>query len=295
MKILVITLLLFQILCPRNMSQPAIPLTENAGIGIRMVSYNIRYNNPGDNENAWPFRKEKVAGLLAFHKVEIAGLQEVLKDQLDDLETLMPGFGWFGAGRTDGKTEGEFAPVFYLKSRFEILETGTFWLSETPGKPSKGWDAALNRIVTWGKLFDKSAMQSFYIFNTHFDHQGKEARAESARLLTRKIYEVAGPAPVVVTGDFNFTDEDEPYTILTGGNNPHRIEDALLKSQIPHYGPLSTFAGGFDEACKPGKKIDYIFIKNQVSVMHHGILTDSRAGICPSDHMPVLAEVIINP
>lgn len=261
--------------------------------GFNLVSYNVRYNNPADGENAWPYRKEKVAGLLHFHKTDIAGLQEVLKSQLNDLALLMPDFGWFGVGRTDGDSLGEYAPVFYRKTRFKVLEWDAFWLSETPDIPSKGWDAALNRIVTWGAMEDRHSGKRFYIFNTHFDHMGETARQESAVLLLNKVESIAGPAPAVITGDFNFTSTSDPYQILTDASDPWHIRDALQVSERPHYGPVSTFGGGFDEACKDGEKIDYIYVKNQVRVIRHGILTDSWAGICPSDHMPVFSEITI--
>jgi len=260
-------------------------------VTFNLVSYNVRYNNPGDGNHAWPYRKEKVGALLHFHQTDIAGLQEVLKNQLDDLEPLMTEFSWFGVGRTDGDTLGEYAPVFYRRSRFQLMDSGTFWLSETPNTPSKGWDAALNRIVTWGELKDRISGTVFFIFNTHFDHLGAQARQESATLLLRKIEIMAGPAPVVITGDFNFTPDDSPYQTLTDTSNEWHIMDAQYMAKTPHYGPASTFSGGFDAACKDGEKIDYIFTKNRVEVIRHAVLTDSWAGACPSDHMPVFSEI----
>jgi endonuclease/exonuclease/phosphatase family metal-dependent hydrolase len=115
---------------------------------VNVMSFNIRYDNPGDKENAWPNRKEMVAATIRFHKIDIAGLQEALSHQVKDLEKLLPEYGWFGVGRDDGRQAGEFAPVFYRKDRFKILHRSTFWLSETPEKPGKAWDAALPRIVT---------------------------------------------------------------------------------------------------------------------------------------------------
>ena len=260
---------------------------------ITVISFNIRYNNPADGPNAWPNRKEKVAGLIKFHKVDLAGLQEVLIGQKNDLIHLLPDYGWIGVGRNDGKEKGEFVPIIYQKKRFELLEEGTIWLSETPQIPSKGWDAALNRIVSWGKFKDKYTAKAFYFFNTHFDHIGVTAREESARLLINEIHKIAGKIPVVLSGDFNFESSEIPYQILTNTANPSGIMDAQFITDQPHYGPVSTFGGGFDEACKTGKKIDYIFVKNDISVIRHGVITDSWAGICPSDHMPVLVEVSI--
>ena len=265
--------------------------TKSENSSIAVLSFNIRYNNPKDGTNAWPHRKDKVAGLIRFHKVEIVGLQEVLIDQRDELINLLPEFACLGVGRTDGKEEGEFAPIMYLKERFNLLDDGTIWLSETPSIPSKGWDAALNRIVTWGKFEDNKTGEIFFFFNTHFDHRGKTARKESARLLLNEIQNIALESPVVVTGDFNFESGDIPYEVLTETPGSTVLYDAQYLSEQAHYGPVSTYGGGFDEACKTGKKIDYIFTKNQVNVKRHGVLTDSWAGICPSDHMPVYGEI----
>jgi len=148
---------------------------EASSESINAMSFNIRYNNPGDGENAWPYRKEMVAETIRFHKVDIAGLQEALHGQVKDLEALLPEYGWFGVGRDDGRQEGEYTPVFYLKSRFRILNQSTFWLSENPDKPGKGWDAACPRIATWGKIEDTLTKTAFFFFNTHLDHVGKIA------------------------------------------------------------------------------------------------------------------------
>ena len=275
--------------------QPEIKSDERASKSMTLISFNVRYNNPDDGENAWPYRKERVAALLQFHQADLAGLQEVLNDQLNDLTELMPGFGWFGVGRTDGQTQGEYAPIFYKRSRFSVQKSGTFWLSESSDVPSKGWDAALNRIVTWGALKDRLSDQLFYIFNTHFDHAGLVAREKSAALLLEKIEAIAGSDPVLITGDFNFISSEHPYQILTDTQDPLHVRDAFGVSKMPHYGPVSSYGGGFDEACKEGKKIDYIFVRNQVGVLRHAILSDSWAGICPSDHMPVFSEIILKP
>ncbi|HKG22279.1 MAG TPA: endonuclease/exonuclease/phosphatase family protein, partial [Blastocatellia bacterium] len=155
---------------------------------VRVMSFNIRYNNAEDKENAWPNRKRMAASMFRFHHVDIAGIQEALKGQIDDLELLLPGFAWCGVGRSDGKAEGEFSAILYRKERFKLLESSTFWLSETPEVAgSKGWDASLPRIVTWARFRDTQSKQTFFVFNTHFDHRGSRARAESARLLLARI------------------------------------------------------------------------------------------------------------
>jgi endonuclease/exonuclease/phosphatase family metal-dependent hydrolase len=185
---------------------------------INAMSFNIRYDNPKDNENAWPNRKEMVAATIRFHQTDIAGLQEALDHQVKDLEALLPEYGWFGVGRDDGRNKGEYAPVFFRKGRFTVVHWDTFWLSDTPDKPAKAWDAALPRIVTWGKIQDIWTGKIFFFFNTHFDHVGETAREKSAKLLQKKIAEISEDFPVILTGDFNCTEKENPYKTLTSGN-----------------------------------------------------------------------------
>lgn len=154
---------------------------------LRVMTFNIRYNEPRDGVNAWANRKTKVADVIRFHKADLIGVQEAQNNQLKDLEKLLPDFAWCGVGRTDGKEDGEYSAILYRKSRFKLLETKTFWLSETPEKAgSKGWDADFPRIVTWAKFQDKNTKKTFYHFNTHFDHIGAKARTESSKFCLPK-------------------------------------------------------------------------------------------------------------
>lgn len=261
------------------------------------MTFNIRYDEPRDGVNAWPKRKEIVASMIRFHKADLVGVQEALKRQMDDLEALLPEFAWIGVGRGDGKTAGEYSAIFYRKARFKSLESATFWLSETPNVPSTGWDASLARIVTWAKLQDLTTGKIFFLFNTHFDHRGVVARKESARLLLSRVNQMAPDLPVVVTGDFNFTEDADGYQILIGKNpqesaNPKAIlRDTRYVSQHGHHGPTSTF--NEFKALVPGKKIDYVFVKGNIRVIQHGVLSDTWDGRFPSDHAPVLAEIVI--
>jgi len=266
---------------------------------VRVMSFNIRYNNAEDKENAWPNRKRMAASMFRFHHVDIAGIQEALKGQIDDLELLLPGFAWCGVGRSDGKAEGEFSAILYRKERFKLLESSTFWLSETPEVAgSKGWDASLPRIVTWARFRDTQSKQTFFVFNTHFDHRGSRARAESARLLLARIEKIAGRQAVVVTGDFNGNESSEPYRILTtaetqkGAGAENGLRDARHLSLMEHHGPTSTF-NGFGPLV-PEAKIDYIFVRGGINVLQHGVLADQWNGRWPSDHLPVLAELDIS-
>jgi endonuclease/exonuclease/phosphatase family metal-dependent hydrolase len=261
------------------------------------MTFNIRYDEPRDKENAWPNRKELVASMIRFHHADLVGLQEALKRQMDDVEKLLPEYAWAGVGRSDGKTEGEYSAILYRKSRFTRLAGSTFWLSDTPDVPSKGWDAAYPRIVTWIKLKDTTTGVTFFHFNTHFDHRGVRAREESARLLLQRIDKIAGRLPVVVTGDFNFNEATLGYQILTGKNSKEEpasrssLHDARYLSQHGHHGPTSTF--NEFKALVPDMKIDYVLVKGKVRVLQHGALADTWNGRFPSDHLPVLAEIVI--
>jgi endonuclease/exonuclease/phosphatase family metal-dependent hydrolase len=170
-------------------------------------------------------------------------------------------------------------------------------LSETPGVPSKSWDAAYPRVVTWAKMKDTTSGKVFFHFNTHFDHRGVRAREESARLLLKRINTIAGPLPVVVTGDFNFNESSIGYQILTGKTAEKEIgsqsslRDARYLSQHGHHGPTSTF--NEFKALIPEMKIDYVLVKGTVRVLQHGALSDTFNGRFPSDHLPVLAEIVI--
>ncbi len=264
---------------------------------LRIMTFNIRYDEPRDKENAWPKRKDLVASLIRFHRADLVGVQEALKRQLDDLSSLLPEYARIGVGRDDGKEGGEFSAVLYRKTRFTPLDSSTFWLSETPDVPSKGWDAAFPRIVTWVKLRDRQTGKIFFHFNTHFDHRGTRAREESARLLLHRIHLTARQFPLVVTGDFNFTESTDGYQILTGKSTEQpaapqsALRDARYLSQHGHYGPSSTF--NEFKGLIPDRKIDYVFVKGRVRVLQHGVLSDMWDGRYPSDHLPVLAEVVI--
>lgn len=263
---------------------------------IRVMTFNIRLDSPDDGPNQWIHRKEFAAGMIRFHRADLAGLQEALKGQVDDLAALLPEYGWFGVGRDDGRAAGEHMAVFYRKDRFQVLEQSTFWLSETPENVTKGWDAACFRIVTWGRLKDTRTKKNLYLFNTHFDHLGDVARRESAKLLLERVDQTAGSYPVVVTGDFNSPPESEPYRIITKGlpgKEAARLTDTKHGARYAHHGPRVTFTG-FQSSYPPGDPpIDHVFIKNGVQVILHGTLSDAVGGKFPSDHMPVLAEVVI--
>ncbi len=253
------------------------------------MTFNIRLNLSSDRENAWPHRKEAVASMIRFHGADLVGVQEALPEQLEDLDARLPHFGRFGVGRAADR-RGEASAIFYRKSRFEVLRQDTFWLSETPGVAgSKGWDAAYERIVTWGELRDRRTGAVFFHFNTHLDHVGVVARREGTRLLLRKIAEIAGErTPVVLTGDFNAPPDSEPYRLVVANG----FEDSFARSRCPHHGPTSTW-NGFT-AIEPGRRIDFIFVRDVAAVLQHAVLSDTFDGRFPSDHLPVIAEMRIS-
>lgn len=256
---------------------------------LRVASFNLRLNIASDGPNAWPQRKEQVLALIRYHDWDLFGTQEGLPEQIADLEQLA-GFARIGVGRDDGAGRGEHAAIFVRKARFEILRSGTFWLSETPERPSKGWDArCCNRIVTWAELRDRQSASpgSFFLFNTHFDHEGQVARRESARLLLARWKALAGDAPTLVIGDFNSAPDSEPVRLLRAA-----LQDARATSQAPPYGPAGTFQGfRIDAALGEQDRIDHIFHTAGIQVLKWAALTDSYQGRFPSDHLPIEALV----
>ena len=254
---------------------------------MNIVSYNIRFNNPGDGVNAWPNRIDMVTGLLKYHEADIFGLQEALAGQIRDIADRMPEYKWFGTGRDDGKEGGEFSPVFYNTQKFALISNGQFWLSPTPEKPSKGWDAALNRICTWGKFRSRETGREFFVFNTHFDHIGDTARAKSAILIHEKIDELTKGTslPVILTGDFNLTPETLPVVLMK-----RKMADSWDITQQPPYGPVGTF-NAFRRDHPLDKRIDYIFVNDRVTVHKYAALTDGWDNRYPSDHLPVIVRL----
>jgi len=254
---------------------------------LKLATYNIRYDNKNDTANAWSKRVPYLTKLIRFQDFDVFGTQEVLYNQLQDMAGQLPGYAHVGVGRDDGKQAGEFSTIFYKKDKFALLTQGTFWLSPTSTTPSKGWDAALPRICSWAQLRDKSTGFTFYFFNTHFDHVGKEARRESAKLILAKVKEMAGSTPAILTGDFNIDQRNESYTILSTSGT---LKDAYQTAPLV-YAPNGTF-NGFDPMRKTDARIDHIFLSPAFTATRYGILTDTYGGgKTPSDHYPVAVEV----
>jgi len=242
----------------------------------RAMTFNVRVG-VDEGREAWERRRDDVASVIRVHRPDIVGLQEPLEGQLDDLRERLPAYEFVGDGRRGGR-EGEFSPIGYRPGRVEPAEWGTFWLSETGEEGSVGWDATYPRIVTWAQF-----KEGFLVCNTHFDHGGAAARAESARLLRERAPELAGDDPAVVMGDFNADECSEPYELLT-----ETFRDAREVADYDHHGPDDTF---HDFTGYPDAKIDHIFVTGGVEVRTHAVLPDHWNGSYPSDHFPVLADL----
>ncbi|RKN82504.1 endonuclease/exonuclease/phosphatase family protein [Ulvibacterium marinum] len=257
---------------------------------INTMSFNIRYDNPEDGKQNWHHRKENVVRMINFYDLDIIGMQEVLINQLDYLKQHLGQYQTVGVGREDGKDKGEFSPIFYRKDRFEELKSGTFWLSETPEKVSKGWDASLERIATWALVKDKITGKKFVIMNTHFDHIGKQARIESAKLLKQKSKVLAKDLPLILTGDFNLVPESEAIKTLTAQDGKNTLVNSSNVATLS-YGPDWTTCG-FDNRPFPERKvIDYIFVKQYKKVIRYAVFSEMLNDIFLSDHCPVFAQI----
>jgi len=260
---------------------------------INVVSFNIRMDNPGDGDNQWTYRKDYAADLIKFYDVDIFGAQEVLHHQLTDLLERLPDYAYVGVGREDGKTKGEYAPIIYRKDRFTVEKTGDFWLAEdmyAVGK--KGWDAACERVVTWAILKDKETGREFFFLNTHLDHVGKVARHEGALLVLEQTNVLSKNLPVIITGDFNATPDDDPIQVLVNPADPRHLVHTRLISELV-YGPEWTFHNWGKIPNEKRNWIDYIFVKGDFKVLRHGVLSETKDHLFPSDHCPILSTLII--
>lgn len=279
----------------------------------KVASYNIRLKTAVDDKkgDGWNDRKQVIFDLIQYHNFDIFGSQEVVQAQLDDLMAALGGYDYVGVAREDGKQKGEYSPIFFKKSKFKALDSGTFWLSQDTDKPNKGWDAKYPRICTWVKLQDKCTKQVVWFFNTHFDHVGVIARSESSKLIVSKIKSMAGNDPVILTGDFNVDQTNEGYLAMA---NSGVMKDCYDLAKIKH--AQNGTINGFNPDRKTPSRIDHIFVSKAWTVFRYAVLTDSywtpiaesstelKAGNfpteitsakyqkrTPSDHYPISAEI----
>ena len=260
---------------------------------IKVMTLNVRFDNPDDSINAWPNRIPLFCRFISEEKPDILGLQEVLWHQYEVMDSVFKEYSSVGVGRDDGARRGEMSPVFFRKERFDLIRTITFWLSDTPEVAgSKGWGASLPRIVTWLELVDKINHEHFYFFNTHFAHDSDSARIMSSIILLKEIEKIADGFPFIVTGDFNMLPYSTGYSILTGPNESVPVlKDSYFVSEKKPAGPIFTFNEFSD---KPGTgRVDYIFVKNGIRVLNHSTLIAKDKEIFISDHWAVSAQVLI--
>lgn len=259
-------------------------------INLRLITWNIRLDTSADGVNQWSNRKQKVATLFQKHDPDIFGVQEALHSQMTDLESLLPAYDYYGVGRDDGKTAGEYSAIFYKKEKFTLLQSGTFWLSETPEVPgSKSWDAAITRICSWGKFQEKITGKHFFVFNTHFDHLGETARLESMKLIREKIRAIAKDALFVLMGDFNFEPSAAPYQVVNDTIS-WNIRDSYLTAEKNEAVQPCTWTGFRVENAECAR-IDYIFIPEKIKVKTYNIIGENDGRYFPSDHHPVVVDL----
>ncbi|CAM3476958.1 endonuclease/exonuclease/phosphatase family protein [Zobellia roscoffensis] len=251
---------------------------------LKVMSYNIKYDNVNDTVNNWNDRKSDMVRLTKHYSPEFIGMQEVVFNQLTYLDDALENYNYIGVGRDDGKKKGEFSPILFNSKKFKVLQSNTFWLSPTPDKISVGWDAAMERICTYGLFENIENKEKLWVFNTHFDHIGTEAREKSAALIIEKIKEINSDAiPVVLTGDLNLAPETKPIQFLK-----KEMIDGREASLSTFYGPTGTF-NGFDHSRILDHRIDYIFVQGfkVQNYIHIDDRMENNKHI--SDHLPVMA------
>ena len=265
---------------------------------LRVMSFNIRYGTADDGENRWENRREMAVDVLRRHDPDVVGLQEALRFQIDEIRGSLPQYGEIGVGRDDGKTRGEYSGILWRIDRLKVLESGTFWLSDTPEVPgSTSWGNTITRICTWGRFLHKSSGKAFYLFNVHLDHQSQPSREKSVVLLAQRIRDREHPDPVIVTGDFNAGESNPAVRYLKGQSraeeeghpeNPVPLVDTfrLLHAEATEVGTFNRFKGD-----RSGEKIDYVFVQPGRMVLEAAILHDNEGRRYPSDHFPVLARL----
>jgi endonuclease/exonuclease/phosphatase family metal-dependent hydrolase len=254
---------------------------------LTVATFNLRFANPQDTGNLWVNRVPIVTALIRFHDFDIMGTQEGLPNQLEDMTNALPEYQRYGVGRDDGQDKGEHSAIFFKKNKFKLLSKGDFWLSQTPDKPSLGWDATCcNRICSWVYLQDIRSGKKLYVFNAHYDHQGKIAREESSKLILLKIKAIAGKEAVVLTGDFNGGHDSSWYQQVA---NSGLLKDTYNQAKNP-YATTGSF-NSFGQNLNSDEIIDHIFTSAAFRTERWGILTDSYHGKYPSDHFPVMAKI----
>lgn len=287
---------------------------------VGVLTFNIRYGTAPDKDNAWPRRREQVFDILRDERLDVAGLQEALRAQLDDIHGACPGWAEVGVGRDDGKQAGEYAAILYRADRWRAGRSGTFWLSETPERPaSKSWNTAVTRVCTWARLerIGEGRPRVLWVFNTHLDHVSSQARVEGVKLIAARIAARGDAEPFILTGDFNAGENDPAIAVLTGEAHAagpttttidaptatNAAKPVAVSTTAPAASPIGpvvdtyravhpdektvgTF-NAFDPAKTTGPKIDYIWTQRGAKVTDAWIDRRTKDGRTPSDHFPV--------
>ena len=257
---------------------------------IRVLSFNLRYINAADSgERSWEARRDAVATLISEDSPDLIGIQEGLRPMLDDLHERNPGFIEIGVAREDGVAKGELSAIFAKASRFSVLKTGTFWLSDTPGTPgSATWENQVPRICTWARLYDRNAGRELVFFNSHFDHRSDQARIKGTRLILKRMADITGNAPVIFTGDFNARPQHPLHEAIR--KSPKQLRDVWLEQNPDTLPAESGTVHGFGGR-KDGPRIDFIYASDAFRCIAASILHDPVNGRYPSDHYPVRATI----
>lgn len=257
------------------------------GQDLKIMTYNIRLDIASDGENAWPNRKDFFTSQIQFYSPDIFGVQEATPNQVMDIALALPNYNKFGVGR-EGEGKGEACTIYYKKDRFQVQQSNTFWLSETPNVISKGWDAAYNRICTYALFKDVKTKKSFWVFNLHLDHIGDLAREKGVELVLSKIAVVnTKKYPVFLMGDFNSEPNTKQIVEIK-----KVMDDTKEVSKEKPFGPSGTF-NDFKHNQPVTLLLDYIFISknSRLTIQKHAVLSDSKDLRYPSDHLPVLIEI----
>lgn len=252
---------------------------------LRVMSFNIRLGIANDGPNRWDLRKDLVIRTIKKYKPDLLGLQEVFPMQEKYLRENLPGYDYYGRSRSVDPKDGEACSVMFKKNRFLTLEKSTFWLSENQDEPgSKSWDSSLPRIANLLFLTDKQNKgRKFYFLNTHFDHRGKVAREEAAKIIKNRIGLMKQGSSVVITGDFNSGEGSKPYNVLVGGN----LLDTFRHAHPTRTDEESTFTAWNGRLI--GNRIDWVLCSPDLKVLHASIDRTNESGRYPSDHYPVTA------
>ncbi len=258
---------------------------------VKVMTLDVRYDNPGDSSNTWNERASLLCNFIANEKPDIIGMQEVLWKQYEVLDSVLRDYASIGVGSEDGIKEGEMSPIFYRKDKYGMVRNITFWLSDTPNlQGSIAWGSSVPRIVTWMELVDKNSHEHFFLFNTHFAHDSDTARSMSSSLLLDSLERITSGFPFIVTGDFNMLPASPEYKLLTGPSESiPLLKDSYTISEKRPSGPAYTFNGFSDKTGT--RRVDYIFVRNGMKVLDHNTIVKKERGVFISDHWPVISNI----